>query len=205
VRALDLAERFGVNLQGAVTWAFEYDGYPYFDGSRVLTTRGIDKPVINFPRMLGKMSGQRLDATSSGQVPLDEALTSSIQGAPDVGVLSSLDGGRLSVFVWHYHDDQLPKPDADINVSVEGLPWSGRGKLTRYRIDDNHSNSYALWLKYGSPQNVTTEQYAALKAAGQLATLGEPQDVQVANTGAANMTFSLPIHSLTLLVLEQDV
>jgi hypothetical protein len=52
---------------------------------------------------------------------------------------------------------------------------------------------------------VTTEQYAALKAAGQLATLGEPQDVKVANTGAANMTFSLLIHSLTLLVLEQDV
>ncbi|KAL1984957.1 hypothetical protein VTN96DRAFT_8513 [Rasamsonia emersonii] len=204
-RALDLSVKHGVNLQGALTWAFEYDDYPYFDGFRVLTTNGIDKPVINFHRMLGKMSGQRVDATSSGQVPLDTAVASGIRDAPDVGVLASLDDGRLSVFVWHYHDDDLPKPDANITVSIEGLPWTGSGKLAHYRVDNEHSNSYTMWLKQGSPQSPTAEEYAALKAAGQLATLGDPETIHVGDGGWGEVSFTLPIHSLSLLVFEKNL
>ena len=33
-----------------LTWAFEFEGQPYFDGFRTLATNGIDKPVLNlFP------------------------------------------------------------------------------------------------------------------------------------------------------------
>ncbi|KAL1965570.1 hypothetical protein VTN77DRAFT_5654 [Rasamsonia byssochlamydoides] len=206
VRALDLAVKHGVNLQGALTWAFEYDNFPYFDGFRVLATNGIDKPVLNFHRMLGKMSGQRVEATSSGQVPLDTAVAEGIRDAPDVGVLASLDddNGRLSVFIWHYHDDALPKPDAAITVSIEGLPWTGSGELTHYRVDNEHSNSYTTWLKQGSPQNPTAGEYAGLKAAGQLATLDEPEAVHVGDDGQVQVSFTLPIHGLSLLVLEQN-
>ena len=43
----ELAERHGVNVRGAVTWAFEFEGQPYFDGFRTLSTNGVDKPVLN--------------------------------------------------------------------------------------------------------------------------------------------------------------
>ena len=46
-RKLDLAEKHGVNLEGALTWAFEFEGQPYFAGFRSLATNGIDKPVLN--------------------------------------------------------------------------------------------------------------------------------------------------------------
>ena len=42
-----------MNLLGAVTWAFEFEDQPYFDGFRDLATNGIDKPVLNVFRMLG--------------------------------------------------------------------------------------------------------------------------------------------------------
>ena len=73
-RKLDLAEKRGVHLEGALTWAFEFEGQPYFAGFRSLATNGIDKPVLNVFRMLSRMDGQRLRVDSDGAVPLDELL-----------------------------------------------------------------------------------------------------------------------------------
>jgi len=61
-----LADRHGVNLRGALTWAFEFEDQPYFAGQRVLATNGIDLPVLNVFRMLGRMSGERVATSSSG-------------------------------------------------------------------------------------------------------------------------------------------
>ncbi|MDE3196344.1 MAG: beta-xylosidase, partial [Acidobacteriota bacterium] len=36
----DLARRENVNLEGMLTWAFEFEGQPYFDGFRTLATNG---------------------------------------------------------------------------------------------------------------------------------------------------------------------
>ncbi|KAH8804374.1 family 39 glycoside hydrolase [Xylogone sp. PMI_703] len=202
VRALDLSVKHGVNVQGALTWAFEYDDFPYFDGFRVLSTNEIVKPVLNFHRMIGKMSGSRVEATSSGQIDLDTAVASGVRNSSDVGVLSSLDGGRLSVFIWHYHDNDVPMPDASISVAINGLPWSGKGKLTHYRVDNDHSNAYTVWLKQGSPQNPTPKQYAALKAAGNLATMGRPSTIKVRD-GQAKLSLNLPIQALSLIVIEK--
>ena len=59
-RKHDLAERHGVNLEGALTWAFEFEDQPYFAGFRALATNGIDLPVLNVFRMFGQMSGERV-------------------------------------------------------------------------------------------------------------------------------------------------
>ena len=70
-RKYDLAERHGVNFEGAVTWAFEFEGQPYFAGFRVLSTNGIPLPVLNVFRMFGLMGGNRLAVESTGEVGLD--------------------------------------------------------------------------------------------------------------------------------------
>src|SRR6187401_2270377 len=46
-RTYELADRHRVNLMGAVSWAFEFEGQPYFDGFRDLSTNGVAKPVLN--------------------------------------------------------------------------------------------------------------------------------------------------------------
>ncbi|KAK4553566.1 hypothetical protein LTR86_009362 [Recurvomyces mirabilis] len=208
-RDIDLAKRYGINLEGTLTWAFEFDDHPYFDGFRVLATNQIDKPILNVFRMFGKMTGQRVDANSTGQLSLDAILSDSVRGEPDMGVLAALNETEhsLAIMVWNYHDDDLPKPDADITLDVRGLSqqWPGcqSARLTHYRIDNSHSNAYTKWLEMGAPQNTTAAQVAELKAAGMLQTLGKPTNVQLSD-GKTELEFSLPIHGISLLMLEQQ-
>ncbi|HEX2853889.1 MAG TPA: beta-xylosidase [Opitutaceae bacterium] len=52
-----LADKHGVNFEGALTWAFEFEDQPYFAGFRALATNGVDLPVLNVFRMFSKMGG----------------------------------------------------------------------------------------------------------------------------------------------------
>ena len=109
-RKHDLADKHGVNLEGALTWAFEFEDQPYFAGFRALASNGIDLPVLNVFRMFSKMSGQRLAVESDGAVPLDAILKDGVRAKPDVSALASLDKNKLCVLVWHYHDDDRARP-----------------------------------------------------------------------------------------------
>jgi xylan 1,4-beta-xylosidase len=74
-------------------------------------------------------------------------------------------------------------------------------KLTHYRIDREHSNSYAAWLDLGSPIAPNDAQRALLLSASQLASLGAAQNVPVSN-GTARLEFELPRQGVSLLLLE---
>jgi xylan 1,4-beta-xylosidase len=195
-----LAAKHGVNLEGALTWAFEFEDQPYFAGFRALATNGIDLPVLNVFRMFAKMSGRRIATESSAEVPLERIVAAGVREQPDVGALASVDGSRLAVMVWHYHDDDVAGPDADVKLTVAGLPTSASARLTEYRIDDTHSNAYAEWKRMGSPIAPNDAQYARLIAASKLAVL-RSEDLGLANGGAA-LGVRLPRQGVSLLVLE---
>jgi xylan 1,4-beta-xylosidase len=198
-RKHELALRHKVNLQGALTWAFEFEDQPYFAGFRQLASNGIDMPVINVFRMFSHMQGVTVPAVSSAQVPLDEILAKGVSGAADVGVMASRADRQLAVLVWHYHDDDVSGPDAEITLNVSGLP-RGAASLTHYRIDSTHSNSYTAWQRLGSPLAPDEKAYEELRAAGQLATLGNPADLRV-TSGRTQLTFPLPRQAVSLLLI----
>ena len=201
-RALDLAEEHGVNLQGALTWAFEFEDQPPFAGFRQLASDGIDLPVLNVFRMFAGMSGGRVAVKSSAGPDADTICRSGVREKPDVSALASLDKNKLAILVWHYHDDDLPGPDAVIDLQLNGIPFAnGKATLTHYRIDADHSNSYAAWLRMGSPFPLSAEQSAQLQMAGQLAELGAPQIVSV-NDGNADVKFNLPRQGVSLFVVD---
>ncbi len=198
-RKHDLAEKYGVNLAGALTWAFEFEGQPYFAGFRSLASNGLDKPVLNVFRMYSKMSGQRVQLESDHSISLDTIVRNGVRGEPDVAGLASLDKRTLSVMVWHYHDDDLPGADADITINVDGVPArASRAKVQHYRIDENHSNAFAAWKRLGSPQQPTPQQYASLEAAGQLGSLGPTESVTL-NHGNGTLRFKLPRQAVSLV------
>src|SRR5258705_12527652 len=87
-RKFDLAEKHGVNLEGALTWAFEFEDQPYFAGFRSLASNGIEKPVLNVFRMFSKMSGARLDVQSDHGVSLEEIVKGGVRGQSDVMALA---------------------------------------------------------------------------------------------------------------------
>jgi xylan 1,4-beta-xylosidase len=200
-RKHDLAARHGVNLQGALTWAFEFEDQRYFAGFRALASNGIPLAVFNVFRLFSKMDGQRVAAESSAQVALDAILENGVRADPDVGVLASARAGQVAVMVWHYHDDDLPGPDATVELSVAGLPAGlQRAELSHYRIDEHHSNPYGAWLRMDSPIAPNEDQYAELLAASELARLEAPSEVAVAD-GAAKLGFALPRQGVSLLVV----
>jgi len=197
-----LADRYGVDLQGAVTWAFEFEDQAYFPGFRALASNGINLPVLNVFRMFSRMSGQRLATQSSSEVPLDAILAGGVRGAPDVGAFASIDGPRLYVLVWHYLDDDVAGPDAAVTVQLTGLGRvAGAAQITHYRVDQDHSNAYELWRRLGSPIAPDDGMYGQLLKAGELATVGPPAALQL-HGGSGNVSFRLPRQGVSLLVLE---
>jgi xylan 1,4-beta-xylosidase len=200
-RIHDLAAKHGVNLEGALTWAFEFEDQPYFAGFRTLATNGIGKPVLNVFRMFSKMSGQRLAVESDGAVALAALLKQGVRDRPDVSALASLDKNKLCVLVWHYHDDDVAGPDAAVEVALTGIPLkAGAAHLQHFRIDDEQSNAFTAWKKLGSLQRPTPEQYAQLEKAGRLATVAGPEAIQVED-GRAAVRLKLPRQAVSLLVL----
>jgi xylan 1,4-beta-xylosidase len=201
-RIHDLAARHGVNAEGALTWAFEFEDQPYFPGFRALATNGIALPVLNVFRMFSRMPEERVAVTSSSEMPLDAIVAGGVRGAPDVSALASRDSRRVAILVWHYHDDDVAGPDADVRLETSGLPAHvHEALLTHYRVDQGHSNAYAAWNAMGAPVAPDPGQYAQLKAEGALAVFEEPTRVPVAN-GAVSLGFALPRQGVSLVVLD---
>jgi xylan 1,4-beta-xylosidase len=202
-REFMLADQYEVNLEGALTWAFEFEDQPYFAGQRVLATNGIDLPVLNVFRMFSKMGGQRLATKSSGEISLETMIREGVRSAPDVAALTSLKDKKLCVMVWHYHDDDLPGPDAQVTLTLAHLPIAtGTARLTCYQIDQTHSNAYAEWQRLGSPGTPNETQYEQLKKAGQLAIVADAPTLASVDGGSTTLRITLPRQAVSLLVLD---
>jgi xylan 1,4-beta-xylosidase len=197
---LDLAAKYHADVQGMLTWAFEFEDKPYFEGYRTLATNGIDKPELNLFRMAGLMRGERISAESSGAIPVDAIARSGVRASPDVDVLAARSTNSITVLLWNYHDDDVAASDAPVTITLAGLSGVGDPVLLHhYRIDRDHCNAYTAWLAMGSPQSPTPQQYAALQAAGQLQLLASPRWLHTGLDGTLSLPLSLPRQSISLL------
>lgn len=200
-RIWQLAARHGVNLEGALTWAFTFEDQPWFAGYRQLATNGVDLPVLHVLRMYAKLGATQLRAESSAEVPLDELLAEGVQGRPDVGVLATRTGdGKLAVMAWHYHDDDVDGPDAAVSLKLSGLGSKANRAVTQWRVDKTHANAFTAWQAMGSPQAPNEKQYAQLEAASVLVPISLPA-LAVSGSGAA-IDFTLPRQGVTLIVID---
>jgi xylan 1,4-beta-xylosidase len=201
VRKYLLADKYDVNFLGAVSWSFEFENQPWFYGFRDLATNGVDKPVLNVFRMFGKMSGKRVAVQSDRMTPLEAIVENSVRGEKsEIGALASVDKKTAGIMLWNYHDlDQLGTREP-VSVSIGGIK-ARKVTLTQYIIDGQHSNSYEVWKKMGSPQNPTTEQIIALEKAGQLETVENPKKIDV-KAGSLVIDIVLPRQAVSLLKLD---
>ncbi|PYY24020.1 MAG: beta-xylosidase [Acidobacteria bacterium] len=197
----ELADREQANIDGTLTWAFEFEGQPYFDGFRTLATNGIDKPVLNLFRMLGMMQGSRVKTENSRRIPLLSMLAEGVQ-KPDVDSLAVARDREVSVLTWHYCDEDVVGVATKVRLIISGLPKNAKRLLLRqYRIDEDHSNSWTTWKSMGSPQSPSPEQYATLEAASQLHQSDSPIWVSSKNR-EMTVDVTLPRQSVSLLQLS---
>jgi len=195
----ELADREKTNIAGMLTWAFEFEGQPWFDGFRTLATNGVDKPVLNVFRMEGMMRGDRVKVSSAGQIPLDSLMKDGVRGNPDIDAFATRSDRDISVLAWNYHDDDLPAPPAAVTLEVSGIPTGVQRVLVRhFRIDETHSNAWTVWKQMGSPQQPNPEQFKTLEAAGQLQLLDSPRWIE-ARAGAVKLDTALPRQAVSLI------
>lgn len=201
MRTLAIAERAGRSIEGAVTWAFEFENTPFFAGYRELATNGIAKPSLNALRLMAMLDGARLAAHSDAALPLDSILADGVAGAPDIDLAATASEAGVNVLVWNYHDDDVPEAGmARLSLAISGL---GRGpyRCRHFRVDDDHANAAAVFRAQGAPACPNAAQYAALEAAGALALMEEPRHIQP-REGEINLEFTLPRHAVSLVALS---
>lgn len=198
----ELEDRHAVNLLSMLSWSFEFEDKDYFEGFRSLATNGVDKPVLNVFRMFGLMAGDRVQAKSDGAASLETLINTGVRQQADVDALATRQTNEAAVLVWNYHDVNKAAVATPTAVAVKGIPAGVRRVLLQhYRIDDVHSNAYTVWQKMGSPQHPTSQQYAELKAAGQLELLTSPRWLDV-NDGQVDVSTDLPRQGISLLRLS---
>jgi xylan 1,4-beta-xylosidase len=199
-RKYDLADFYGVNLLGAVTWGFEFEDQKWFAGFRDMATNGVDKPVLNVFRMFGMMRGNRVEVSGDFAYDFKAIRDNSVRGVTDINALAAKDDKSATVMVWNYHDDNiLSDVEATVEVKLTGLP-DGEFLLHHYRVDETHSNSYTVWLEMGAPQQLSRQQTSKLEDAGQLKLLSSPKWIKVKN-GEAIVNMKLPRQGVSLLKL----
>jgi xylan 1,4-beta-xylosidase len=195
----ELMDHYGVNLQGAVTWAFEFENQEWFAGFRELATHGVDKPVLNVFRMFGMMGGNRVEVTGNPYTA-HEVIAKGILEKPDINALAAKDHNSLTMMVWNYHDDDVLGEIDNIALAVKGLR-NGRMLMHHYRVDQKFSNSYKMWEELEKPQVVSSEQYREIERAGHLQLYTSPDWVDVKN-GETLIQFTLPRQGVSLIKLE---
>lgn len=198
----ELAAQRQVNLEGVLTWAFTFEDQPLFAGFRQLATGGIDLPVLNVFRMLSRLEGRRVPVRSDAAVAVEAMMKEGVRGKPDVSALAVATDRRVGILFWHYHDDDVPGPVAEVVVEVAGLAGnSARWRQQHYRIDEEASNAFTAWRRMGSPAAPTLGQLRRLQRAGRL-TQAEPIPMIRRLDGVLELRFRLPRQAVALVELE---
>ena len=200
----DLSRRERINFAGAVTWSFEFEDQPYFEGYRELATNGLDKPVLNAFRMFGLLGSERVRAESSAAISIDVVLHDGVRGQPDINAIATRKDHEVEILIWNYHDADLSVDPAKIDLSISGLPANvSKAQLEHFRIDSDHSNAFTAWKEMGSPQTPTPREYERLENAGQLQLLRSPSFLPI-ERGAVKLQFTLPRQGLSLLRIHWE-
>ncbi len=200
-REYELADEYQKNLVGSVNWSFEFENQPWFAGYRDLATNGVDKPVLNVFRMFGMMKGNKVKAESDRMYPLKTVMDSGFRSVKtDIGVLAAKDQHSATVMIWNYHDEDKQGAGEPVKISISGVP-AQKVTVTEYRVDKEHSNSYEVWKKMGSPQNPALAQINELEKAGQLQAMTKPGKVNVVN-GKVSLNSLLPRQGVSLIKLD---
>ena len=209
-----LSESYNIRIR-PMAWAFFFPSERCFEGTRTFTTQGIDKAVFNMFKIYGKLGYEKLAFESDGANVLDfveepvmgkATNLSEITGAGeklDVGGYA-VEGknGETQIVIYSHHEDRDLYEMADITIKVKGYADQSSLHVTHYRIDKEHSNAYAEYLRQGSPMYPEGEQYEAIKAKDGLEEYCTAYTVDSKND-IIELKFTMPTHGVSFIQIEK--
>ena len=195
----DLAQKLQMDIR-PLAWAFMFEGERCFEGTRTFTTQGIDKAVFNLFKLLARMGSQKVELTTTRDLdPLSYKDLNGYEEGPEVDGWATMDGeNRMQILLYCHHDDWDVKETFDIDLEIANLPMDGKAQIRHLRIDGEHSNAYAEWVRQGRPDYPTEGQREAIVARSGLEYCEAPEAVLV-HEGKLQRRFTLPAHGISLL------
>ena len=200
LRKQAVAERHGVALLGAVTWAFLFPEQPWFHGYRTLSTHGVNKPVYNAFQMFNMLPVNRVEVVNSCGRDLIDLMLPESRGTADVDAVAAAGQRELGVIIWHHHDSGIPGDSIAVELTIHQL---GASSVTyaHYRIDDTHSNAYTTWRHMGAPQSPSPDELSTLEESSVLALFAPPETL-TSQDSTISISVKMPRHSVSLVKLS---
>jgi len=165
----------------------------FHGGFGLITIDGIHKPSYHSFVFLHQMGGNLIETRVNSPIPGIEAM-------------AALDQGQLRVLVWYYLDTitkgETRGPLAMVNLQINHLPESLLGKkIIGFRIDQDHGNPFAQWLKMGKPAKLATEEILRLKTISDTSIRASELDHRI-ESADLSVKFSLPPAGVIFLESE---
>lgn len=153
---------------------------PFYGGYGLIAERGIPKPAFNAYALLHQLGDKRL------AVPGDDVLA------------TRRDDGTLAVAAWNLVEPGAPGATGATKAMQLAFRGVSGDTATIRRVDAQHGNPLAAWIRMGRPPYPTRAQIAELKRA---ADPGPPQTVRLerGSDGVATLTLNLPRDGLALV------
>lgn len=199
-RFLMISKETGIDIR-PLAWTFTFVGERCFEGTRAFTTQGIDKAVFNLFRMYAKMGSKAISFDCPQQDRLTDAgeADGADEGCEVSGFAASDGYGNIQIMVYSHHDDWDNDKSYDVSLMIEGV--SADSTITHRRIDANHSNAYAEWVRQGKPDYPEPEVYEKIKARGGLELFTGHTGVKQCAGGVA-VSFNMPAHAVSLIEIK---
>jgi len=137
---------------------------------------------------------------STGARPLEDVVASSVDEAPDINAVATINGGEVDVLLWNYHDADVEVSPTEVHLVLDGLR-EGKWTAAEFRMDSTHSNSYRAWQQMGSPAHPDKDQIAKLEKAAALEQTIPDHPVAV-NAGKTAVDLALPRQGVVLVRLR---
>ena len=204
-----LSGEYGVPVR-PLAWAFFFPAERCFEGTRTFSTQGINKAIFNLFEIYGKLGYEKLAFESDGACDFRLDQYSPSKGEVYDGAGSSTDvsgfaakgeNGETQIVLYSHHDDVDLKGGSRIALTVNGYGDRKALSVTHYRIDAQHSNAYAEWVRQGRPWYPTPEQYASIKKRESLEKLTDDFTADSADN-ALTFEFEMPAHGVSLIIIK---
>lgn len=199
----DLADELEMDIR-PLAWAFMFEGERCFEGTRTFSTQGIDKAVFNLFKLYARLGHQRLQLTSSRDWnPRHYEDLNGTKEGPEIDGWATITGeNAVQILLYCHHDDWDIKQTFDIDLVIDSLPFGGKVMVKHVRIDAEHSNAYAEWVRQGKPNYPTAGQYDAIKARDVIEYCEAPA-IMMVHEGKLQKYFDLPTHGISFLTIEK--
>jgi xylan 1,4-beta-xylosidase len=197
-----LAKELNMDIR-PLAWAFMFEGERCFEGTRVFTTQGIDKAVMNEFKLLAKLGTQLVDLTVSPNKDPNKYKDFWGEGeGAEINGWATISGETIDAMVYCHEDTWETDGVYPVEFTAENLPFKGACKVTRYVIDKDHSNAYAEWVRQGRPDYPAGEQLAAIQKRSVLE-FAEPIQTLAPIDGKLKLAFDMPVKSVSFITIEK--